>query len=626
MTSPFRVKPYAHRDYKFVVRAKLNGQWKRRYFRTEQEATAFAAEQNARTRDTNGTDAPTRPQPRPHAIDNSAESAAMPSAEGPRHALRWTGERLLPTSPRAIAYEHLHRYAIACGLAGGKRVLDIACGEGYGANLLAGYAVEVIGIDIDAAAIAHAAAEYRRPNLRFVKGDCLAIPLPDQSVDLVASFETIEHLREHDRFLAEIRRVLTPTGLLVISSPDRTEYARVSIQPNPFHLAELTHEDFAKLLSREFENVVTGKQRLVFGSWIAPENTAEEIASATADGWFDGLTIEAGVYRGVYSVAVCSAAPLPPISFGVFENFQETAETWDLLNRYGSAAEIAMHLSSLQADSAATNRRLETRSLRLHTLKRRREAQAQELAALHLQSADKSAQIADLKTTAQFLSEQLDGARERQRAMEAQLTQALRDSADAIEARWEALTLQADLLRGKDGAVDANSRLSETEDRANAANAERDQLRQMVLSMEQDLEQERLNVAAIEHRLRLAEQRAEDSERAAGEGAATDGDGDPTSPMVAKLRDLQQQLYAAEDRASAALAAARATEQRAAASEDQLHTIQAQWEETQAQLRTTGKELAARRAQISALRERLARRLILPFGKMQRRIDELTRS
>lgn len=600
MKSPFRVKPYAHRDYKFVVRAKVNGQWKRRYFRTEQEAESFATEQNELAAATTPT------------------KVSQPAGRRPTHvsspALAWTGERLVPTSPRPVAYEHLHRYAIACALAPGLRVLDIACGEGYGANLLAEHAVDVIAIDIDAGTIAHAAAEYRRPNLRFIEGDCLSIPLPDGSVDLVASFETIEHLREHDRFLAEIRRVLTPEGVLIISSPDQVEYNRVSTEVNPFHLAELTHDAFERLLKSRFQNVVTGKQRLVFGSWIAPDDAPPEVASATADGWFDGVTVERGVHHGVYSIAVCSDAPLPPISFGIFEKFQETAETWDLLNRHGTAADIAMRLASAPGETKAE----EAKSVRLRWLKQRNAALAQEIGALRAQATDNAA----LKANLARVSELLDAARERQRQLEADLARAVVESADATRAHWEVLTLRSDLLRGKDGAADATARLSVSEDRANAATAQRDQLREMLLAMEKDLEQERLNVAALVHRLRVVEESSDAAQRRDHDETAA-----PAADSVdAELRDLQQRLYAAEDRATAAEAAARTTEQRAAASEDQVRTILAQWEATQGQLRTTTKELAARRAQISRLREQLARRLILPFGEMQRRIDELTRA
>src|SRR5213079_2760516 len=99
--------------------------------------------------------------------------------------LPWTGERFVPSCTGQLLYEHLHRYALAAAIADGKRVLDIACGEGYGANLLAATADQVIGIDIAADVIAHARRTYVRPNLTFADGSCLDIPLVDHSIDLV---------------------------------------------------------------------------------------------------------------------------------------------------------------------------------------------------------------------------------------------------------------------------------------------------------------------------------------------------------------------------------------------------------------------------------------------------------
>src|SRR6187431_2556894 len=107
--------------------------------------------------------------------------------------LEWTGERYLPEVDGEISLEHVHRYLIARELAHNKRVLDIACGEGYGADILAGAATQVVGVDIAEKAVSHASSRYIRPNLQFKQGTCHAIPLADSSVDLVVSFETIEH-------------------------------------------------------------------------------------------------------------------------------------------------------------------------------------------------------------------------------------------------------------------------------------------------------------------------------------------------------------------------------------------------------------------------------------------------
>src|SRR3954471_2687675 len=108
--------------------------------------------------------------------------------------LEFTGERYLPGTVGEIAHEHWHRYAFARTFVGGRRVLDAACGEGYGSALLATAAVHVTGVDIDARTLAHARAAYAgRVNVDFIEGSATMLPLPDASVDVVVSFETIEH-------------------------------------------------------------------------------------------------------------------------------------------------------------------------------------------------------------------------------------------------------------------------------------------------------------------------------------------------------------------------------------------------------------------------------------------------
>lgn len=692
MTSLYRVKPYAHHEYKFVVRAKVDGSWKRRYFRTEEEANAFANEQNG-----------VLGEPTKNLSGTSAESAAS-------SALPWTGERLVTTCQRPLAYEHLHRYAIACGLARDKRVLDIACGEGYGANLLANYATQVTGVDIAADAIAHATARYSRPNLQFLTGDCTAIPVADHSVDLVASFETIEHLENHAAFLREIERVLAPGGVLVISSPDKAAYANASAAPNPFHLRELTHRDFGDLLRHNFKHCVMAKQRLVVGSWTAPDDVVDNLAAATFDGSFDHLEIERGVARGVYSMAVCSNDPLPLINFGVFEQFKESAETWHLLDRYNSAADVAMRVSALehevearvreiaqaQAESAGLTQRLAVlqqeheeknaslveqqraqqqlvqqtealqrqntaRSQRLTVLRRKHEVRGLELLSLQQTRRDQATQIRQLQdridsnaaeaalrqraieglqtelkqvralletTQREIVAAHgaLDEGTNEKAALQLQLDRALeettRNAAALVDARWDVLTLRADAIRRTDASADAVLKLTEMENLANSAASERDQLRSIVVALQTDLEQERLNVRAMQQRAGFAEERAELAERTADlareQSRAAEG-------QFAEIAALKERLYSTEDRFAATERRVAVAESRAAASEAQLATVQAQSEATQQQLRTTAQELASRRKQILALRDQLARRLILPFGKSQQHLYELTR-
>src|ERR1700680_3339545 len=123
--------------------------------------------------------------------------------------------------------------------------------------------------------------QYRRRNLRFLRGSCTEIPCEDDSIDLIASFETIENINEHDRFLSEIKRVLTPSGILVISSPHKTEHRKASGSANPFHQAELTHAEFVLLIRKTLKHSVVGRQRLVVGSWIAPDGLSPKVSAAT---------------------------------------------------------------------------------------------------------------------------------------------------------------------------------------------------------------------------------------------------------------------------------------------------------------------------------------------------------
>ncbi len=223
--------------------------------------------------------------------------------------LSFTGERFLPGCVGEIAYEHWHRYAFARRFVAGKRVLDAACGEGYGTALLSNLASTVVGVDIDAATVAHADARYGDgARVRFVEGSCAALPLPDASVDVVVSFETIEHLREADqsRMLDEFARVLVPGGLLVISSPNKRLYSDERGYVNEFHLNELYRDSFARLLAPAFPAQRWYHQRVATWSGIWPEDAAVEV-----EGWIAGAGGVAPYIgsEGMYFVVVAARSP-----------------------------------------------------------------------------------------------------------------------------------------------------------------------------------------------------------------------------------------------------------------------------------------------------------------------------
>jgi SAM-dependent methyltransferase len=192
-------------------------------------------------------------------------------------ALTFTGERFTPEVRGAIWYEHWHRYAVVAPLAAGKRVLDAACGEGYGSFLLAQSAAEVTGVDIDGPAVAHARMRYVRPKLRYAEASVTSLPFPDASFDLVVSFETIEHLAEQAAMLDEFRRVLDPAGALVVSSPNRPVYNEDAGESNHYHVKELDRAELRALLKPRFPQQAWHAQRVSAHSvlWAEPRAAGE---------------------------------------------------------------------------------------------------------------------------------------------------------------------------------------------------------------------------------------------------------------------------------------------------------------------------------------------------------------
>jgi ubiquinone/menaquinone biosynthesis C-methylase UbiE len=222
--------------------------------------------------------------------------------------MEFTGERYMPSVSGDIKYEHLHRYALCSHFIKGKSVLDIASGEGYGSALLAKIANSVIGVDISTESIHYAQEQYHNyDNLEFIMGSCDSIPLTEESVDVVVSFETIEHHDRHDEMICEIKRVLKQDGVLIISSPNRLIYSDESNHSNPYHVKELYYEQLVDLLCSHFKYVKIYGQKMASASFVFPLTTQNEVDMKSYTGDIDNLAEKVCLLENpLFYIAVCS--------------------------------------------------------------------------------------------------------------------------------------------------------------------------------------------------------------------------------------------------------------------------------------------------------------------------------
>lgn len=211
-----------------------------------------------------------------------------PDVSGADATLALTGERTVPGLAvenywfrrHEVVYEQL---APRCA---GRTVLEAGCGEGYGADLLADVAEQVIALDYDEATVAHVRARY--PRVQVATGNLVDLPLPDASVDAVVNFQVIEHLWDQPCFIAECARVLRPSGTLMVSTPNRITFTPGRDTPvNPFHTRELNADELTDLLDAAGFSVVSMR-----GVFHGPRLTA-------LDAKHGGSVIDAQIARAV---------------------------------------------------------------------------------------------------------------------------------------------------------------------------------------------------------------------------------------------------------------------------------------------------------------------------------------
>lgn len=171
--------------------------------------------------------------------------------------VEYTGERVIPELMKpmnGMLLEHLARYYFALPYVKRGRVLDIACGAGYGAHMVAKACKkdieEVVGVDVDPEAVEYARRTYYHPLTRFEVGDALDGGLPERlgQFDVILSFETIEHVADDRGFLEVLYRMLKPGGTLVLSTPFGAGRGQPTLEK--FHVCQLTEGEFWELFER----------------------------------------------------------------------------------------------------------------------------------------------------------------------------------------------------------------------------------------------------------------------------------------------------------------------------------------------------------------------------------------
>jgi SAM-dependent methyltransferase len=240
----------------------------------------------------------------------------------------FTGERFLPECSGEIWYEHWHRYALARQLSSHCTVLDVACGEGYGAAMVAETAYKVVGVDLSADVIQHAKNNYRHhANLQFVTASCECLPFSDASFDFAISFETIEHIEKQKEFISELTRVLRPDGVLILSSPNKRLYSDAHDYHNEFHVRELYRNELEELLHETFPHIFWLGQKLLFHSAIWPENQACVTTEYLVNDDRQVTVVSHPSVEPMYYIAACSRNPsVLPTALNKLSLFSDSAE------------------------------------------------------------------------------------------------------------------------------------------------------------------------------------------------------------------------------------------------------------------------------------------------------------
>jgi SAM-dependent methyltransferase len=363
--------------------------------------------------------------------------------------------------------EHLARYRFA-GRFPGVAALDIGCGSGYGTT--------GVGIDVSAEALVWARQHF--PAARFLQASADRLPFADGSFDLLTAFEVIEHLERWPDLLSEAKRVLTPQGVLLVSTPNQSYYTemRAKTGPNPFHVHEFEHAEFEAALHAVFPHVRIWAQNHADSIVFAPLNPSSAVLDAAGDSRPENAH---------FFVAACSCAPvdyaglyawLPDSGNVLRERERHIARLeGELAQKDEWLARLKDDLSALNREHEATLAEMEER--RIWAIERERELdqRGDRILALQNEAAERLAwieqlgfRISDLEDVAARAHEEIE---QLNRDIEAR-TDWARDLERQLETRTEHVRIQAREIEEHKATVSALlGELATAQDRANAAAA-----------------------------------------------------------------------------------------------------------------------------------------------------------
>lgn len=331
--------------------------------------------------------------------------------------MKFTGEFFIPPehsdgvpgSPE-LQLEHKHRYLSTLALVKDKIVLDIACGEGYGANMLAAHAAHVYAIDINAQLIENATKVYLNKNISFQTGSVSKIPLPDQSIDVVTSFETIEHINEENQkvFLTEAKRVLRPGGLMIISTPDKKNYTERYNHSNEFHIRELYKEEFITLLKSQFKYVNLFGQGFEVSSLIQNKEAYRQETPVSIHKVNDSNF----KFEAKYHIALCSdsqAQTNASISSIIPESQWSYFQLWDrIIQLQNQVEELGAWGKRLDSELDLKNKEIILKNEKMHSMSNDLSLKTEELESLQKQLKTAEQVISDRITEINNLTKELD--------------------------------------------------------------------------------------------------------------------------------------------------------------------------------------------------------------------------